>query len=122
MIEFLDKEHRNQPMSFVPTRRARVQVVVPGDNKANRLFELVIDLDGNKITKEAELHGKHSHIDSGYMGEVEAVCLADPRVQEEIKHLDLPAGSTVIVEPWAYATDGENDTTERITMVWPPFP
>lgn len=92
-------------------------MIVLNDDKSNRLFDLNVDLDSNKIITEMELHGKHSHIDSGYMGEVEAVCLADSRVQEEIKLLDLPEGSTVIVEPWAYATDGMNDMTERTTMV-----
>lgn len=117
MIEFLEREHRKQPRANVPTRRARVQVIVVDKNRSNRLFELDVDLNGNTITNETELHGKHSHIDAGYMAEVEAACNADPRVQEEIKHMNLPAGSTVMIEPWAYATDGMNDMTERTTMV-----
>ncbi|KFG84721.1 hypothetical protein MANI_027263 [Metarhizium anisopliae] len=41
---------------------------------------------------------------------------ADPQVQDEIKKLDLPPGSTVRVEPWAYATDGMNDMTQRVSV------
>lgn len=117
MIEFLEKEHRKQPTSSIPARCARVQVVISPNGKPNRLFELEVDLDGNKVSKQTELHGKHSHIDPEYMQEVEAVCMADERVKHEIKQLDLPAGSQVIIEPWAYATDGMNDMTQRVTMV-----
>jgi primary-amine oxidase len=43
--------------------------------------------------------------------------MADPKVQAEIKTLDLPEGASVIIEPWAYATDGANDMSRRISMV-----
>ncbi|QSS63854.1 amine oxidase [Histoplasma capsulatum] len=52
------------------------------------------------------------------MKAVEASCLANDEVQATIRSLDLPAGSTVVVEPWAYATDGMNDMAQRITMCW----
>ena len=118
MVDFLEKEHRKQPVSSAPTRCARVQVVVSPSGAPNRLFELEVDLDENKISKQTELQGKHSHIDPGYMQEVEAACMADERVKHEIKLLDLPAGSQVIIEPWAYATDGMNDMTQRVSMVY----
>ena len=47
----------------------------------------------------------------------EAACLADPRVQEEIRALHLPEEAFVCVEPWAYGTDGMHDMTKRIVMV-----
>jgi primary-amine oxidase len=53
------------------------------------------------------------------MKEVEEACLRDPKVQAEIITLDLPEGASVIVEPWAYATDGSNDMSRRISMVLP---
>lgn len=56
------------------------------------------------------------------MQNVAAACLGDPKVQEEIRSLDLPPGATVVVEPWAYATDGLNDMKERQTMVGPNSP
>lgn len=69
------------------------------------------------MTAQKHLEGKHTYIDPNYMREVENACLADKRVQEEIRSLNLPPGSTAIVEPWAYATDGMHDMTERLTMV-----
>lgn len=117
MIQFLEKEHRKQPTGPAPTRCARVEVVVKGVNGNNELFELLVDLDQNKVAKKQHQKGKHSYIDAAYMKEVEMACLANERVQAEIRTLDLPEGSTVVVEPWAYATDGMNDMTQRVTMV-----
>jgi primary-amine oxidase len=51
------------------------------------------------------------------MKQVEQACLANKKVQDEIRSLDLPEGAVVVVEPWAYATDGMNDMTQRVTMV-----
>ncbi|KAK2761681.1 hypothetical protein FQN54_001509 [Arachnomyces sp. PD_36] len=118
MMQYLDKEHRRQPIGEVPTRTARVEVVVKGPNDSNELFELFVDLDHDKVSHKQHRKGKHSYIDADYMKAVEAACLANDGVQAEIRSLDLPAGSTVVVEPWAYATDGMNDMTQRVTMCW----
>ena len=82
--------------------------------------ELIVDLDNDKVARKQHLKGKHSYIDANYMKAVEAACLANEAVQAEIDTLDLPVGATVVVEPWAYATDGMNDMTDRVTMVWLP--
>lgn len=118
MIQFLEKEHCKQPTGPAPTRCARVEVVVKGYNGNNELFELLVDLDHDKVIRKQHQKGKHSYIDSAYMREVESACLADKAVQAEIRRLDLPPDSSVVVEPWAYATDGMNDMSQRITMVW----
>lgn len=117
MIVFLELEHNGQPIDRVPARRAHVQVVVPGDKGSNQLIEFVVDLGQGEIVETEHLAGKHSYIDSAYMKDVERACLADERVQAEIRTLDLPCNASVCVEPWAYATDGMNDMSERITMV-----
>lgn len=117
MIQFLDKEHRKHPTGPAPIRCARVEVVVKGFNGNNELFELLVDLDHQKVIKKLHQKGKHSYIDPAYMKEVEAACLASEEVQAEIGLLDLPPSSSVVVEPWAYATDGMNDMSQRITMV-----
>lgn len=117
MIPFIDKEHRNQPLIYFPKRHARVEVIIKGSNGGNELFELVVDLDNEKVARRQHMKGKHSYIDAEYMKAVESACLANDEVQDEIRTLDLPAKSTVVVEPWAYATDGMNDMTERVTMV-----
>lgn len=77
----------------------------------------MVDLNAKSIKSKQELPGKHSYIDADYMRQVERACLADSRVQDEIRSLNLPEGATVVVEPWAYATDGMNDMNERVTMV-----
>lgn len=100
-----------------PARTARVQVVVPGVDTADALHELIVDLDKDTILDKRNLKGKHSYIDASYMKEVERACLADERIQTEIRKLNLPSGSTPCVEPWAYATDGINDMSSRVTMV-----
>lgn len=119
MIPYLEKEHHKQPTGPTPTRYARVEASVKGNSNENQLFELIVDLDDNKVAQKKHIKGKHSYIDANYMKEVEAACLANEEVQAEIRTLDLPAGATVVVEPWAYATDGMNDMAERVTMVGP---
>ncbi|KAK7211727.1 hypothetical protein V2G26_018905 [Clonostachys chloroleuca] len=118
MIEYLEKEHRKQPRGKIPARNARAEVVIKGHNEQNELFELVVDLDTEQVASKKHHRGKHSYIDAEYMKAVEQACLANEEVQAEIRTLDLPAGSTVVVEPWAYATDGMNDMTTRISMCW----
>ncbi|OAA43693.1 Copper amine oxidase [Metarhizium rileyi] len=118
MVEYLDREHRKLPIGRAPTRCARVEVIAKSQDGKPELFELFVNLDEDKIMGQKRLDGKHSYIDSDYMKEVEQACLADKNVQEEILKLRLPEGSTAIVEPWAYATDGMNDMSERVTMCW----
>lgn len=91
-------------------------MTIRGD-AGNEMVELLIDLDAASVVKKEHLVGKHPYIDSAYMQAVEKACRADPRVQAEIEKLKLPSGATVVIEPWAYATDGMNDMSERTTMV-----
>lgn len=121
MIPYLDKQHHKQPVGQTPTRLARVEVAVNGGREENQLFELIVDLDNDKVVQKTHVKGKHSYIDSNYMQAVEAACLADDEVQAEIRTLQLPEGATVVVEAWAYATDGMNDMTDRVTMVKSPL-
>lgn len=100
---------------------ARVQVVLPVGS-AVEFIELWVDLDDAAILRKEQLIGKHPYIDSDYMQTVEKLCMADPRVQEQIAHLQLPDGASVIVEAWAYATDGTNNMSQRTTMVNHSYP
>lgn len=121
MKEFLDQHHAGKSTEgLVPNRQARVQVIVR-DDSTNALFELVVNLDTNAVVTKEYLAGKHSYIDPDYMKAVEAACLNDAGVKDEIRKLDLPAGATVCVEPWAYATDGVKDMSKRTTMVCDSF-
>ncbi|KAL4778541.1 copper amine oxidase [Aspergillus varians] len=118
MLPFLESEHRGPPVTTRPARISHVQVVLRGDKGPNQLVELLVNLDANQVISSEHLVGRHSYIDSDYMRLVEKACLADSRVQDEIKKLKLPANATVVVEPWAYGTDGTHDVSERLSMCW----
>jgi hypothetical protein len=118
MISYLEREHTAGDLSTRPPREARVQIVLREAGR-NQLHELVVNIDLATVIERKHLEGKHPCIDSEYMNQVEAACRADSCVQAQIKTLHLPAGATVVIEPWAYATDGTNDmTSERTTMCW----
>ncbi|CAG8243633.1 unnamed protein product [Penicillium salamii] len=117
MVRFLEHANRGEKARERPARIARVQAVFPGGS-ANKFIELWVDLDQAAILKEEHLIGKHPYIDSDYMQAVEKACMADPKVQEHIAHLQLPDGASVIVEAWAYATDGTSDMSQQTTMCW----
>ncbi|KAK6227466.1 copper amine oxidase [Colletotrichum tabaci] len=111
--DFLDNEHAGEITLVYPARQARVQAYID-----KTLHELVVDLDSATVASDDLLRGKHSYIDTEFMAQVAAACLADQKVQKEIQTLKLPEGATVVVEPWAYATDGMKDMSERWTMAW----
>lgn len=117
MVRFLEHADSGHTGVSPPARTAHVQVIETDENRKNCLVELLVDLDKKSVVKKQRLPGKHSYIDSDYMKAVEAVCGADSRVQAELRSLDLPEEATVIIEPWAYAPDGMNDMSERVTMV-----
>ncbi|KAF3397872.1 hypothetical protein F1880_005856 [Penicillium rolfsii] len=117
MISFLEGELRGQSHQR-PVRAARVQVTIRGNSKPNEMVELTVDLTTGSVIKKEHLVGKHPYIDSAYMQAAEKACRADPRIEAEIQKLKLPDGAQVVVEPWAYATDGMNDMSERTTMCW----
>ncbi|OJD33733.1 copper amine oxidase [Diplodia corticola] len=118
MMVFLEQEHSGVGSALTPSRVAKVQAYVGEAGEKKRFTEFMINLNTRSIQSKEELPGKHSYIDADYMRQVEKACLADFRVQDEIRSLNLPEGATVVVEPWAYATDGMNDMSERVTMCW----
>jgi Cu2+-containing amine oxidase len=79
--------------------------------------EVYINVEDRAVISDETLHGRHSHVDTAYMKQVEEACLEDVRVKAEIEKLRLPKEAVVIVEPWTYATDGMNDMKDRITVV-----
>src|SRR4051812_27069285 len=112
MIAFLDQEHSGNSTT-PPKRIAKLHAYI-----SKKFHEILVDVKCKTIISDDILHGKHSHVDSAYMKQVEHACLQDTRVQAEIEALHLPARAIVIVEPWTYATDGMNDMSSRITMCW----
>jgi primary-amine oxidase len=113
MVPFLDTEHGGQRESKRPARLAKVQAHI-----GKRFSEFKLDLDREAVISEEELHGRHPHIDGDHASKAELACMADPRVKEQIAALKLPKGATVVVEPWTYGTDGMNDMSDRMTMVF----
>lgn len=117
LVKYLEAEHCADHTLPNINRYALVEVLVGNSKGLKDLIEVIVDIIQKVVVTQQHLQGKHSYIDSEYMKEVEATCMADNKVQAEIKTLDLPAGASVIVEPWAYATDGSNDMSHRISMV-----
>ncbi|KAJ5108195.1 hypothetical protein N7456_004870 [Penicillium angulare] len=115
MVAFLENK-ANRTIKR-PERVARVQVSIV-ESEENKFVELWVDLDHSVILKNEHLVGKHPYIDSDYMQAVENACLADERVQEQIAYLQLPDNARVVVEAWAYATDGTKDMSQRTSMCW----
>ncbi|KAJ6164885.1 hypothetical protein N7470_003557 [Penicillium chermesinum] len=118
MLAFLERERHEKMPAQRPPREAWVQITVKGASGTTDFYEMVVDLDSAAVTRQDHLVGKHPYIDSAYMQAVEKACRSDPRIEAEIQKLKLPAGATVVVEPWAYATDGVNDMSERTSMCW----
>src|SRR5690348_4232350 len=102
MVSYLEQERMGQLVE-PPTRYSRVEVSIKKDPSGTQIFELIVDLDNNSVVKKQHVEGKHSYIDTNFMKAVEEACLADEKVQAEIKTLNVPDGATVVVEPWAYA-------------------
>ncbi|KAI2791227.1 Copper amine oxidase 1 [Penicillium oxalicum] len=117
MILFLEAARQGQDYA-PPVRAACVQVTLMGDSKSNVMVELTVNLTSGSVIKREDLPGKHPFIDSAYMQAAEKACRADPRIEAEIQKLGLPKDAEVVVEPWAYATDGMNNMSERTTMCW----
>ncbi|KAK1965012.1 copper amine oxidase [Colletotrichum sublineola] len=113
LIDFLESEHASGTTVIYPARQVRIQAYI-----TKGLHEIIVNLDSSTVTSDVILHGKHSYIDTEFMAQVAAACLADKMVQKEIETLKLPEGATVVVEPWAYATDGMKDMNDRWTMAW----
>lgn len=116
LVPFLEREHQHDDLTLRPARVARVQILLAYASR-NALHELLVDISSQSVLQRKHLVGKHAFIDSAYMQEVEAVCKADAVVHDKLKSLDLPPEAEVVIEAWAYATDGENDMRERTTMV-----
>ncbi|KAF2727213.1 copper amine oxidase [Polyplosphaeria fusca] len=112
MVQYIEQEHSHRSPA-PPKRIAKVHAYFD-----KSFHELMVNVETHAIISHDVLKGRHSHVDTAFMKQVETACLADDQIQAEIKALNLPQGAKVIVEPWTYATDGMNDMSQRITMCW----
>ncbi|CAG8943057.1 unnamed protein product [Penicillium salamii] len=113
MIEFLDAEHKKQPLPAIP----RCIFLIWYIKKTPRLFEAIIDVTNSQFVHHVELpRDFHGPVDRAEMNEAAQVTMADPRVKAEIKRLKID-DTTVVLDPWDYGVDGE-DTQSRHTQVF----
>lgn len=114
MIPYLEAENTSKPLPPAPPRLALVQYYL---DSILSFWEGKVNLDIQTLITKENLVGRHSYIDAVEMQESEKACLADPRVQAEIKDMELPENAVVCIEPWTYAPDGMEDMTRRRIMV-----
>jgi primary-amine oxidase len=114
LAPYLSAENASKSLPSPPARVALVQWYL---DDISKFWEGTVDLDSQNIRSKERLVGKHSYTDGAEMQESEIACLADERVQDEIKAMDLPEDAVVCVEPWTYGTDGANDMAVRRIMV-----
>jgi primary-amine oxidase len=114
MIPYLEAERSGKRDVSAPKRSAFVQFY---KNTTADFREVHLELGTGNITKEKDLAGRHSYVDTDEMQAAEDACIASAEVQEAIRLLELPEEAAVCIEPWTYGTDGMNDMSERIIMV-----
>ncbi|XRM38196.1 hypothetical protein ABZX51_001627 [Aspergillus tubingensis] len=113
LLEFLDAEHNNKPLPFLP----RCIFLNWYIKRTPRLFEAVVDVTNGTFVHHAELpRDFHGPGDRAEMNEVAQAVMADPAVQAEIKRLQID-DTTVVLDPWDYGVDGE-DTQTRHAQVF----
>ncbi|KAL4962701.1 copper amine oxidase [Aspergillus stella-maris] len=113
LVEFLDAEHNDRPLPLVPRQISLIWYI----EYTPRLFEGIVDLTTNRLVHHVELpRDFHGPVDRTEMNEAAQVVMKDPRVQAEIKRLQID-DTTVVLDPWDYGVDGE-DTQTRHTQVF----
>ncbi|KAJ5720717.1 Copper amine oxidase [Penicillium malachiteum] len=110
LVPYLKAERPEKSLPTIP-RKAFVQDYL---GHRSQYHQLEVDITTGELLRQQALHGKHSYTELNEAQKSEAAFLADPRVQAELKLLDLPAEAEIVVEPWGYALDGHNDMSVRI--------
>jgi primary-amine oxidase len=114
MIPYLEAENASSPLPTPPSRCALVQFYL---DSITSFWEGEVNLETQTLSSRQNLFGRHSYTDAVEMQGTEAACLADPRVQAELRAMELPEDAVVCIEPWTYAPDGMEDMTKRRIMV-----
>jgi primary-amine oxidase len=118
MIPFLEAEKANAvPSGNRPMRVALIHFYL---DKPVDLREVKVHLARKTLASPRLLAGSQSYTDAEEMKRSEKACLADPKIQQALKDMDLPEGAEVVIEPWTYSPDGMNDMSRRIIMVTSP--
>ncbi|TVY45086.1 Copper amine oxidase [Lachnellula subtilissima] len=103
LVPYLSAERANLPRPVVP-RKAFCQYYL---DDRQQFRQLEIDLATKELSAREALPGKHSYTDAEEGVRAEAACLADLKVQDAIKQLDLPekcrccGGAVDVCTGWA---------------------
>ncbi|PSN70859.1 hypothetical protein BS50DRAFT_659666 [Corynespora cassiicola Philippines] len=112
VIPYIEAARLDLPLPTPPPRV--VQVLF--DNNDNGLFcKASVNVTAKSVIyiKEFPKHVQ-APMDPEELVEMEQLCLAHPKVKEEIAKMELPSGMTVACDPWMYGTDDENETRRLI--------
>lgn len=110
--DFLDAEHNGRALPSIPRQIFLIWYI----EYTPRLFEAIVDITNKRIVHHKELpRDFHGPVDRVEMNEAAQVVMKDPRVQAEIKRLQID-DTTVVLDPWDYGVDGQ-DTQTRHTQV-----
>jgi primary-amine oxidase len=93
MIPYLSAENTSAPI-LPPPRCALVQYYL---DTISSFWEGKVNIDTLSLLSKENLVGRHSYTDAAEMQESERACLADERIQAEIKTMDLPKNAVVCV-------------------------
>lgn len=86
--------------SSKPIRKAYIPYYI---RQTSKYFEAVINLSESILESNIRVGpGFHGSADGAEIINVENVALADERVKEEIKKLQLPEGVKVVSDPWIF--------------------
>jgi primary-amine oxidase len=104
-------DERSGTHSYRIPRKAFANYYIKG---TNHFFEAVVNLDRKCLERNIRVaDGLHGAVDDGEVVLVEKIALEDPRVQAEIKKLELPAGSVVVCDPWIWGADSVEGSSKR---------
>ncbi|ORY81302.1 primary-amine oxidase [Leucosporidium creatinivorum] len=122
----LEETPKHQLVPFLEAERAGKSIPAPDRlifvmyyiKKTPRLFEAIVNLTTSQLDHHIELPREfHAPVDRVELNEAAATALADPRVKAEIERLELGPNSDVVVDPWDYGKDDENEQ-RRLTQIF----
>jgi len=84
----------------MPPRRAWINYYIAG---TRFFYEAIANLGERRVESNVMVPaGLHGPTDDNEILQVENLTLADARVQEEIRKLELPPGAVVVCDPWIW--------------------
>lgn len=114
VLPYLQADRNGSTLPRTPDRIAYIQFY---QDSPDLFRQIDVNLTTGEALNEKTLHGQHSFFDAADMRKAEKICLANPDLKKAFVDLQLPEDSTIVVDPWTYAPDGENSMDRRIIMV-----